>query len=259
MRKLVSTGAHLAYRTTHSNFQPYLYGFRNEAAIIDLENTLFYLRRACNVINSVVRSKGNLLIVNTNLEYNQIVQHAAKQTNQSYINYKWIGGLLTNWNHMQNVQRHFEPFANRSRYRLESQYSKHEANKRNVLNTRVSPNSHVCSGSKQNTQTKEWRELLFSLPQFHKMEKGFEGLLSFPDCIIILNANQNYNAICEAAKLQIPIISLVDSTIPNRILNLISYPIPTNENSLQFVYLFCNCVVKTILHSSFCLSVRKKS
>lgn len=270
MQKLVGTGAHLACRTTYSNFQPYLYGFRNKIAIIDLENTLVHWRRACNILEAVTRSNGNLLLVNTNPEYNQIVQCTAKQIKQSYMNSKWIGGLLTNWNHMQNVQRHFVPFANRSELQTTSQYSQHQAvylcppianhfNTKIVDNTLSEASFTNCNHLPKvgNTQTvikskstnQEWRHSLESFPQFQKMQKGFEGLLAFPDCIVILNGNQNYNAICEAAQLQIPIISLVDSTIPNRILNLISYPIPVNENSLQFVYLFCNSITKLILHS----------
>jgi ribosomal protein S2 len=92
------------------------------------------------------------------------------------------------------------------------------------------------------------------------MQKCFEGLLgnrkktsnwdaTKPDCVIIFNATQNSTAIYEAHLNQIPIISIVDSNLPSELYNKITYPIPANYDSVQFVYLFCNCILKIILAS----------
>jgi ribosomal protein S2 len=103
-----------------------------------------------------------------------------------------------------------------------------------------------------------------SVPRYKKMQKCFEGTLStkwhtVPDCVIILNANQNSTAIYEAYLSQIPIISIVDSTIPNELYRLITYPIPANYDSVQFIYLFCNCILKTILGSKTMIKNKKKN
>jgi ribosomal protein S2 len=74
IQKLFSTNAYLGHRIPTSDFQGYLYGFRNEMAIINLEKTLICLRRACNLIEFIIRAKGHFLLVNTNLEYNKIIQ-----------------------------------------------------------------------------------------------------------------------------------------------------------------------------------------
>lgn len=267
IQKLINTKAHLGYRTAYSDFQPYLSGFRNEMSIINLEITLTYLRRACNVIELIVASKGHFLFVNTNPEYNKLVQQTAIQSKQSYINHKWIGGLLTNWNCMQVVQQHFD-FSSKQVLSTEHNLMKPKSFVSKLLIEKQLPQktSQIVSKSVRTSKKRskleqqqrhtmlglELRTTLCSFPRFKQMQKCFEGISStfehtLPDCIIVLNATQNYNVINEAAKLQIPVISLVDSNISNKLHKKITYPIPTNEKSLQFCYLFCNCVLKTIL------------
>lgn len=267
IQKLINTKAHLGYRTAYSDFQPYLSGFRNEMSIINLEITLTYLRRACNVIELIVASKGHFLFVNTNPEYNKLVQQTAIQSKQSYINHKWIGGLLTNWNCMQVVQQHFD-FSSKQVLSTEQNLMKQKSFVSKLLIEKPLPQktSQIVSKSVRTSKKRskleqqqrhtmlglELRTTLCSFPRFKQMQKCFEGISStfehtLPDCIIVLNATQNYNVINEAAKLQIPVISLVDSNISNKLHKKITYPIPTNEKSLQFCYLFCNCVLKTIL------------
>ncbi len=79
-------------------------------------------------------------------------------------------------------------------------------------------------------------------PCFGKMQKCFEGIMTHDilDCLVIINENKNFMAILEVNQLQILIISLVDSNIPNRLQKLITYLIPINDDFIQFVYLFCN-------------------
>jgi UTP--glucose-1-phosphate uridylyltransferase len=90
-----------------------------------------------------------------------------------------------------------------------------------------------------------------SFPRFRKMQKCFEGIVThdIPNCLVIINANKNSMAILEANQLQILIVSLVDFNIPNRLQKLITYPILVNDDSIQFVYLFCNLITKTIILS----------
>lgn len=317
MHKLLNTNAHLGYQTATSNFQPYLYGFRNQIAIIDLENTLRCLRRVCSVIQIIIRSKGHLLFVNTNPEYNNIVRQTAERTGQSFINHKWIGGLLTNWNHMQNVHRHFKLFSNdhfeqankvptypigdrkekdsfgdvspqgsppglveqvtpRARYEQlpvfyvsknpptantafdEKSYATKKQLTKSLGSKKQAPtdtknNSLILAASAQPIESVMFnsRSIMNTFPRFQKMQKCFEGILTQdrPDCIIVFNANQNGNAIEEANRLKIPIICLVDSNVSNKLQNMITYPIPANADSLQFVYILCNSIFKTIMYS----------
>jgi ribosomal protein S2 len=82
IQKLLSTNGYLGHCIPTSDFQGYLYGFRNEMAIINYFKILICLRRACNLIEFIIHAKGHFLLVNTNLEYNKIIQQMAKK-NQS--------------------------------------------------------------------------------------------------------------------------------------------------------------------------------
>ena len=136
--------------------QSYIHGYRGSQPIIDIEKTIFSLRRAYSVIQYIIESNGHLLLVNTNSRYNKIVQKTAAFTKQSYINHKWVGGFLTNWNHMQKVQE---------------QYQK----------------------TKSLSEASPLGISFQTLPRYRKMKKCFEGTLLQKkdrlDCIIILNAN----------------------------------------------------------------------
>lgn len=190
-----------------------IYGFRGTQPIIDLDKTILSLRRAHSVIQYIIQNNGHLLLVNTNPKYNKIIQKTATITKQSYINHKWVGGLLTNWNHMQKVQEQFQKTKSLSEGSFQISFQ--------------------------------------NMPRFKKMKKCFEGtFLQKKDrlgCILIFNANQNSTTINEAHLNQIPVISLVDSSISTALYQKITYPIPANGESTRFIYLFCNCLIKTIL------------
>lgn len=70
-----------------------------------MEKTLLFLKIACNVIGSIIRKEGHLLLVNTDPLCDDTMKRMARRTNQSYINSKWIGGFLTNWEHMKHEER----------------------------------------------------------------------------------------------------------------------------------------------------------
>ena len=261
--------------------QSYISGFRAAQPIIDLDKTVISLRRACNVIQLIIRSNGHLLFVNTNPKYNKIVQQTAKCTNQSFINHKWIGGFLTNWNHMRNVQQQFHaaarftrvflkegsttPIGLNSRFARTTGELKHQPSNswapgsRGVESVAILAHPARSNGTRRPALSEALTPLAVILtdPRYKKMQKCFEGLRKLSpsaskgvaDCVIIFNANQNSTAIYEAHLNQIPIISVVDSNIPNELYNLITYPIPANSESVQFIYLFCNCILKTILVS----------
>lgn len=215
LERLIKAGAHLGQRRPATDFNQYLFGFRNELSIIDAEKTLVSLRRACNVLGAIIRQDGHVLTVNTNPRYNKIIELMATNTQQSYINHKWVGGLLTNRKHMQNVQSCY-----------------------NELSKDLSLTASQYASSP-----------FESFPRYRKMRKCFEGIRTpqAPDCLLLLNASQNANAILEATQLRIPVVSILDSSVPNRLHQLITYPIPGNDQSIEFVYIVCNLVQKTIL------------
>lgn len=104
MHKLIHTQAHLgSILAVTSHYQPFLYGFRNKLAIIHLDTTLRYLRRACaflHHINNQPLQRARFLLVNTNTHFNKLIKQTALYSNHTFINTPWIGGLLTNSSHI---------------------------------------------------------------------------------------------------------------------------------------------------------------
>lgn len=287
LQKFLNTKAHMGSCISYSSSHPYIHGFRNKMAILDLEKTLIGIRRACNVIDLIIRSKGHLLFINSKYEYNQIIKETAERSSQSYINNKWIGGFLTNWNHMKMVQNHIEQFSQEHARQADS-YSNAEEHfystsiNKDMVSEQISNSSSVSHvnehsvpfsktgtfrrweppiGSRQ-TKPTEWKVPKQQSPSFYisgfapgfkKMQSHFEGIHQSmkkkPDLVIIFNPQKNSTALWEANKNQIPIISIVNSNIPNELHNLITYPIPANEDGIDFIYLVCNCFMKTILKS----------
>nr|ADT62127.1 ribosomal protein S2 [Isoetes engelmannii] len=199
-RLLPSTHAYLGHRIPI---------FKDSLEILQIEKTLICLRRACNLIASIIRGEGHFVLVNANANkvYSKIVQGTAKRTNQSYIDHEWIGGVLTNWEHMIDLQKHGDDALTSSPF----------------------------------------------LDYLRKMKNCLGGIMThrIPNCLVVMNANLSSMAILEADQLRIPIVSPVDCHISNGLHELITYPIPVNDyDSIQFVYLFCNLVTKTVIHEA---------
>nr|YP_009755741.1 ribosomal protein S2 [Roya anglica]QIQ22980.1 ribosomal protein S2 [Roya anglica] len=118
-QKLLNSKAHLGSKNPCSNTQYFIYGFRNTIPIINLEETLICLRRACNIIDLIIQSKGHLLFVSSSApEYSKIIKETAFKTNQSFLLNKWTGGFLTNWKHMHNVYEHFQKFQQKKNFSI---------------------------------------------------------------------------------------------------------------------------------------------
>nr|YP_009277457.1 ribosomal protein S2 [Psilotum nudum]AOH05927.1 ribosomal protein S2 [Psilotum nudum] len=96
-------------------------------------------------------------------------------------------------------------------------------------------------------------------PRSLKMRKSGLMTRQIPDRLVILNAHRDFLAILEANRLQIPIVSLVDSTLPKRLHKLITYPIPVNNDSIQFADPFCKSITKTVIHLKRAHKLAKKA
>lgn len=220
----------------HPLMSHYLLGIRNGIAIFNTQQTRKCLLRAFYIIALVLKSKGTLLLVNTNPEFLKICKNLTFQTETnftsnnklfeekkykildsssiSYCCYKWVGGLLTNWKQISKSVLTFAKFSERCDKFL----------------------------TKNN----------LDFPRYKKVKRCFEGLLSKkngkvflafhekPDLIFLMNPNENRNVIAEANKLHIPIIAIVES---NTNLKGINFPIPANNYSANFIYF---CVKKII-------------
>jgi small subunit ribosomal protein S2 len=161
----------------------------------------------------VVASGGKLLIVSTKKQASEQVSELAKETDQYFVNYRWLGGMLTNWNTIQNSIKRLK--------KLNEQLSKENLGftKKEILKF-----------------SKEKEKLQRSLGGIAEMKKT-------PDLIFIIDTNIESLAVAEAKKLGIPIIAILDS---NSDPTGINFPIPGNDDARRSINLYCDLLKNTI-------------
>jgi len=104
IKQLLEAGVHLGHKTLRWNpkMKKFIFGEKNSIHIIDLTQTVDFLKNALIQVHKVIASGGKLLIVSTKKQASEQVSDLAKETNQYFVNYRWLGGMLTNWNTIQN-------------------------------------------------------------------------------------------------------------------------------------------------------------
>ena len=104
IQQLLDAGVHLGHKTLRWNpkMKKYIFGEKNSIHIIDLTQTVEFLKNALVQVHKIISSGGKLLIVSTKKQASEQVSELAKETNQFFVNYRLLGGMLTNWNTIQN-------------------------------------------------------------------------------------------------------------------------------------------------------------
>ena len=191
----------------------YIFGEKNSIHIIDLTQTVEFLKNALVQVHKVIASGGKLLIVSTKKQASEQVSELAKETDQYFVNYRWLGGMLTNWNTIQNSIKRLK--------KLNEQLSKENLGftKKEILKF-----------------SKEKEKLQRSLGGIAEMKKT-------PDLIFIIDTNIESLAVAEAKKLGIPIIAILDS---NSDPTGINFPIPGNDDARRSINLYCELLKNTI-------------
>ena len=191
----------------------YIFGEKNSIHIIDLTQTVEFLKNALLQVHKVVSNGGKLLIVSTKKQASEQVSQLAEETNQFFVNYRWLGGMLTNWNTIQNSIKRLK--------KLNDQLSKENLGftKKEILKF-----------------GKEKEKLKRSLGGIAEMKKT-------PDLIFIIDTNIESLAVAEAKKLGIPIIAVLDT---NSDPTGIDYPIPGNDDARRSINLYCELLKGTI-------------
>ena len=121
IKQLLEAGVHLGHKTLRWNpkMKQYIFGEKNSIHIIDLTQTVDFLKNALMQVHNVISSGGKLLIVSTKKQASEQVSDLAKDTGQYYVNYRWLGGMLTNWKTIQNSIKRLK--------KLDEQLSKEKA------------------------------------------------------------------------------------------------------------------------------------
>ena len=215
IKQLLEAGVHLGHKTLRWNpkMKKFIFGEKNSIHIIDLTQTVDFFKNALVQVHKVIASGGKLLIVSTKKQASEQVSELAKNTGQYYVYYRWLGGMLTNWNTIQNSIKRLK--------KLEDQLGKENQGftKKEILK-----------------YTKEKEKLQRSLGGISDMKKT-------PDLIFIIDTNIESLAVAEAKKLKIPIIAVLDT---NSDPTGIDFPIPGNDDARRSINLYCELLKNTI-------------
>ncbi len=216
IKQLLEAGVHLGHKTLRWNpkMKGYIFGEKNSIHIIDLTQTVDFLKTALVEVHKCISSGGKILIVSTKKQASEQVSSLAKDTSQFFVNYRWLGGMLTNWNTIQNSIKRMK--------QLEDQLSKD--------NMGFTKKEIIKFG-------KERDKLQRSLGGIADMKK-------LPNLIFIIDTNIESLAVNEAKKLNIPIIAVLDT---NSDPTGINYPIPGNDDARRSINLYCDLLRNTII------------
>ena len=216
IQQLLEAGVHLGHKTLRWNpkMKKYIFGKRDSIHIIDLTQTLELTKIALEKIHNTISTNGKILFVSTKKQASEAIADVAKETDQYFVNYRWLGGMLTNWGTISGSIKKMK---------------KYEAD--------------LVAENRGFTK----KELLKMSVKKDKLQRSLGGkadMKKTPDLVFIIDTNYESLAIQESVKLGIPIIAILDS---NSNPDGIDYPIPSNDDARRSIDLYCNLVKETIL------------
>ena len=219
LKDLVDAGVHFGHKSQRWNpkMSKYIHSTRENVHIINLNQTVQMMQEALAVIDGVVSKGGKVLFVATKKQAASKIADLAKDTNQYFVNHRWLGGMLTNW----------------------STITKSIKKMKELETLKSNPN---------NEYTK--KEILKISNQHEKLVKSLSGISEMkksPDLLFIIDTKLEHIAVSEANHLNIPIIGIVDTNCDP---DLIDYPIPGNDDSRRSIDLYCNLIRETINSSN---------
>lgn len=219
MRQMLEAGVHFGHQTRFWNpkMKPYIFCSRNKIHIINLDKTMPLFQEGMSFIRRIASRNGNVLFVGTKTAASQIVKEQAQRCGMPYVDYRWLGGMLTNFKTVkQSIKRLQELEAMRDDGTFEKLVKK---------------------------------EQLVRIRELQKLERSLGGIKdmgSLPDVLFVVDVGHEKIAISEANNLRIPIVGIVDT---NSSPEGIDYMIPGNDDALRAVELYVSSVADVILEA----------
>jgi small subunit ribosomal protein S2 len=216
MRQLLEAGVHFGHQTHRWNprMQQYLYGSRNKIHIIDLTQTVPLLHQALKTVRDVVSQGGRVLFVGTKRQASEPIADAAKRCAQYFVNHRWLGGTLTNWQTISNSIK------------------------------RLRQIEETLNAGAQGLTKKEALNLEREREKLERALGGIKDMGGVPDLLFVIDTNKESIAILEANKLGIPVVAIVDS---NSNPEGISFPVPGNDDASRAIALYCDLVARAVI------------
>ena len=226
MKDLLETGVHFGHRTRKWNprMRPFIFTERNNIHIIDLQQTLDSLIEACALIRDTVAGGGNILFLGTKRQAQETIELEARRCGMPYVNMRWLGGTLTNW---QTIRSRIDELTELERRKDEGELD---------LLTK--------------------KEALTVTRRIDKLEErlgGIREMKTVPDLLYAVDVRRAETAIHEANLLNIPVIALVDTNCDP---SGVDYVIPSNDDAIRAIKLLTSTIADAALEG---MELRKDS
>ena len=219
MKELLEAGVHFGHQVRRWNpkMKEYIFGERNGIYIIDLQKTQKMFREALQYVTSMVaEDRGKtVLFVGTKRQAQDAVREEAERSGQYYVNQRWLGGLLTNF---QTVQKSIKRLKDLDVMQTDGRYEK--------------------------LTKKERIKLDRERQGLEKVLSGIKAMNRLPDAVFVIDVRKEEIAVAEANKLGIPVIAVVDTNCSPE---GIDYVIPGNDDALRAVRLFASRIADAVL------------
>jgi len=217
MKDMLEAGVHFGHQTKYWNpkMKPFIFGSRNKIHIINLDKTVALFDDALKFIRQVVKNKGTVLFVGTRSSSGDVICAEAKRAGMPYVNHRWLGGMLTNF---ETVKK--------------------------SINKLESKSELLEKSGESGLSKKEALDLTREINKLQSSIGGIAEMKTLPSALFIVDTGCHDIAIKEAKKLNIPVIGIVDT---NNDPSVVDYVIPGNDDSARAITLYTQAVADAII------------
>lgn len=217
MRDLLEAGVHFGHKTRRWNpkMKQYIFTERSGIYIIDLQQTVKLLDEAYEFVKSIAADGGKILFVGTKKQAKESIKQSAEKAGAFYVNHRWLGGMLTNYK---------------------------------TISKRIDLLDEIDKMEKDGTfEMLPKKEVIDLNKQREKLERnlgGIRGMNGLPDVLVVVDINQEINAVLEAKKLNIPVVALIDTNCDP---DDVDFVIPGNDDAIRTVKLITDTMAQAVI------------
>lgn len=227
MKDLLEAGVHFGHQTRRWNpkMKPYIFTERHGIYIIDLQKTITMLEQAYNYVRDLAAEGGTILFVGTKKQARDAIKEHAERCGMPYVNYRWLGGMLTNW---QTISKRIDRLIELEKMAEEGELDFYPKKERMMLE-------------------KELEKLKRNLGGIRNMKK-------LPDAVFIIDTKKEEIAVRESRKLGIPIVAVVDTNCDPDEVDVV---IPGNDDAIRSATLFAKTIADAVIEGKSIFESKK--
>ncbi|HYA19880.1 MAG TPA: 30S ribosomal protein S2 [Burkholderiales bacterium] len=217
MRQMLEAGVHFGHQTRYWNpkMAPYIFGHRNKIHIINLEKSLVLYHEALKFLRDLAANKGTILFVGTKRQAREIIKEEALRCGAPYVDYRWLGGMLTNFKTVKQSIKRLKEMQNMAH-----------------------------DGTLDKMPKKEALGYQREMAKLERSLGGIKDINGLPDALFVIDVGYQKGAVAEANRLGIPVVGVVDT---NHDPETIAYVIPGNDDSSRAIRLYARGAADAIL------------